>query len=263
MRKLILPYQAGSRSARALAEALQGSRIRLQGSRYVPRRGDLLINWGNSSEEFTQLFNQVYRSGGTVMNTPRSVARTVDKGVFFEVMSENSPDLIPRFWRNRNDIPDDAFPVVCRTILRGSGGAGIHIADTRDDLVPARLYVEYKKKLREYRVHVGRHPGREVSIISVQQKRRRNEEQLPENREPRIRNLENGYVFCREDVHYDDELITVATEALDVFRLDFGAIDVIYNQHEDRYYALEINTAPGLEGRTVEDYVTFFQGAAP
>lgn len=255
MRKFILPYRAGSSSARTLAEALGGQRIRLEGSRYVPRREDLLINWGNASEGFGELADRVNRVGGRTMNHPRDVTSTVDKGIFFETMRNHSPDLIPRFWRNANDIPDDAFPIVCRTVLRGSGGAGIVIADTRSDLVPARLYVEYKKKLYEYRVHAS-----QESIISVQQKRRRNEADLPAEREPRIRNLQNGYVFCREDVHYDQGLIIAAQDALRTFNLDFGAVDVIYNQREGRYYVLEINTAPGLEGQTIEDYKTFFEG---
>ena len=275
MRTLVLPYRAGSNSARTLSQALGGQRIRLEGSRYQPRRGDTVVNWGNASPEFIALARQTRQVGGRFLNSPESVANTVDKGLYFETMHQNSPDLIPRFWRRAEDIPDDAFPVVCRTVLRGSGGAGIVIADTRAELVRASLYVEYKRKLREYRVHVGRQmrpvrrnaigqPGAQVEeqsiIISVQQKRRRNEDQLPAEREPRIRNLENGYVFCRENVQYDQGLITAATDALDTFNLDFGAVDVIYNQHEDRYYALEINTAPGLEGQTVEDYKTFFEG---
>ena len=43
--------------------------------------------------------------------------------------------------------------------------------------------------------------------------------------------------------------------------LDFGAVDVIWNEHESKAYVLEINTAPGLEGSTVEDYKEFFNRA--
>src|SRR3546814_3666736 len=53
------------------------------------------------------------------------------------------------------DIPDEAFPIVCRTVLSGHSGVGIVIADNRDDLVPANLYVKYVKKKEEYRVHLG------------------------------------------------------------------------------------------------------------
>jgi D-alanine-D-alanine ligase-like ATP-grasp enzyme len=36
--------------------------------------------------------------------------------------------------------------------------------------------------------------------------------------------------------------------------LDFGAVDVIWNEKQQRAYVLEVNTAPGLEGQTVDDY---------
>jgi glutathione synthase/RimK-type ligase-like ATP-grasp enzyme len=40
--------------------------------------------------------------------------------------------------------------------------------------------------------------------------------------------------------------------------LDFGAVDVIWNERQQRAYVLEINSAPGLEGTTIDDYVRYF-----
>jgi D-alanine-D-alanine ligase-like ATP-grasp enzyme len=40
--------------------------------------------------------------------------------------------------------------------------------------------------------------------------------------------------------------------------LDFGAVDIIYNAKRNECYVLEVNTAPGLEGTTVEKYATKF-----
>lgn len=45
----VLPYSPYSNSARLLAEALGGKRIKLHNSRYVYREGDVVINWGNRS----------------------------------------------------------------------------------------------------------------------------------------------------------------------------------------------------------------------
>src|SRR3546814_2808293 len=64
-------------------------------------------------------------------------------------------EYLPKFWTKKEDIPDEAFPIVCRTVLSGHSGVGIVIADNRDDLVPANLYVKYVKKKEEYRVHLG------------------------------------------------------------------------------------------------------------
>ena len=40
----ILPYRQGSKSAKALAEALGGKVLKLENSSFIPREGDLIIN---------------------------------------------------------------------------------------------------------------------------------------------------------------------------------------------------------------------------
>ena len=42
--------------------------------------------------------------------------------------------------------------------------------------------------------------------------------------------------------------------AIKALGLDFGAVDIIYNEAEDQHYVLEVNTAPGLEGTTLQKY---------
>jgi D-alanine-D-alanine ligase-like ATP-grasp enzyme len=41
--------------------------------------------------------------------------------------------------------------------------------------------------------------------------------------------------------------------------LDFGAIDMIYNERRNQYYVLEVNTACGLTGTTLDKYVEVFK----
>jgi len=43
--------------------------------------------------------------------------------------------------------------------------------------------------------------------------------------------------------------------------LDFGAVDIVYNENDNKAYVLEINTAPGLSGTTLEKYVEVFSHA--
>jgi glutathione synthase/RimK-type ligase-like ATP-grasp enzyme len=159
-------------------------------------------------------------------------------------------DLLPEFWTEAGSIPDEAFPVVCRTVLSGHSGAGIYIADTRDDLVHAPLYVKYVKKKEEYRIHVA---GGEV--ISVQRKAKR------VGVTPtcyQVRNLANGFVYVRDSIEPPVQCLESAVKVVQALELTFGAVDVIWNQHYQRAFVLEVNTAPGLEGRTVTDYATFF-----
>lgn len=245
----VIPYKPGSRSAKALAGALGGRRLRLEGSNFTPQDGDIIINWGKA--------NLVLNSWGEfTLNNPTTVALMGNKLQFFQHMQEK--DYVPTFWTVQADIPDDAFPVVCRTILSGHSGAGIRIADTRSGLVHCHLYVRYVKKKHEYRVHVGMRNDEPV-IIAVQRKSRRTECTDPNWR---VRNLDGGFIYRRHGFTAPQQVIDVAKDCLASSGLDFGAVDVIWNEHQEKAYVLEINTAPGLEGTTISDYAEFFQSLA-
>ncbi len=74
-----------------------------------------------------------------------------------------------------------------------------------------------------------------------------------------VRNHDNGWVFCRQDVHPPDEVINQSIEAVRALGLDFGATDVGWNEYYQKACVFEVNTAPGLEGTTLENYTTFFK----
>lgn len=143
-------------------------------------------------------------------------------------------------------LPDSC--VVARTILRGSEGRGIVVAERSEELVPAPLYTKYFKKKHEYRVHVFN-----GEVIDVQQKRKR-KELTDEGREPRIRNLANGYVYCREGLVEPDGLRDLAVRATAALGYQLGAVDVAYNEHHRRFAVLEVNANPGLQGTTLDKY---------
>lgn len=253
MRLRVMPYKAGSESAKVLAEALGGKRLRTEGrSRFVAREDDVIINWGNSGEFFY--------NGGRVMNTSELIPFVANKKLFFEEVGARVPNLIPKFWLSAEEIPDGDFPIVCRTVLNGHSGQGIVIANTREELVPAPLYVKYMKKKDEYRVHVGRVSGRKNpdTIIAVQRKAR--SKSVPDEQVNwHIRNHANGFIFARQNVQAPVEVLDTARQVFETTGLDFGACDVIYNEHNDKAYVLEINSAPGLAGSTVDDYARYFR----
>lgn len=248
MRYRVLPYRAGSRGATALANALpRGRCLRLQGSTFRPGPRDVIINWGNTTGYPGALNGDSGRLRGAS-----------NKLLFFQNMAANAPEAIPDFWVDREDIPDDAFPVVCRTILAGHSGEGIVIAETREGLVLAPLYVRYVKKSQEYRIHLGRRHGETVTIC--QQRKARRVDIPGDQINWQVRNHDNGFVYVRGDVAPPQGVLEVSRRAFEASGLDFGAVDVIYNERQGRAYALEINTAPGLEGQTITDYSNFFQG---
>ena len=255
MRYRILPYRQGSKGAKAFADALPRGRVlKLVGSTFRPARDDVLINWG-CTEPPREMngWMHLFKNGNINL-----LKDATNKRSFFQKTERNDPDIIPRFWTNRNDIPDDAFPIVCRTVLAGHSGAGIVLADTRNDLVDAPLYVQYVKKQEEFRVHVGLRNG-EATVIATQRKARRRDV-ADDNINWQVRNHQNGFIYAREGFVTPDCVIDVARRALLSTGLAFGAVDVIYNSRQGRAYVLEVNTAPGLEGQTVTDYVNFFTG---
>lgn len=251
----VLPYRQGSKSAKALADALGGKVLKLVGSKFKPKPDDVIINWGNTGNWPHFGFHALNGDTGRLKGAS-------NKLLFFSNMQANAPDIIPRFWTTKEDIPHEAFPIVCRTTLAGHSGDGIVIADNADALVEAPLYVEYKKKKEEYRVHVGKttDSGNPVfRTIAIQRKARRLA--TPDNEVNwKVRNLKGGFVFVRNEVTPpSDSIVGSATAALEASGLDFGAVDVIWNAQEGKAYVLEINTAPGLEGQTITDYANFFK----
>lgn len=241
----VLPYAVYSKSARLLAEGLGGKRIRLEDSKFRSRPGDVVINWGNSNYP-----DFLYSNNLNCV----PLERLTNKLRFFQLMEGH--DWLPEFWTDPEEIPDEAFPIVCRTTLTGHSGQGIVIASNRDDLVPCQLYVKYIKKKDEYRVHLGLNQHGIAATIAVQQKKRRLDYDQPNWQ---VRNHANGFVYAREGVDPPAGVLDVAHDCLLSSGLDFGAFDVIWNEHEAKPYVLEVNTAPGLEGQTLDDYVNYFK----
>lgn len=249
----VLPYRQGSKGAKALATALGGKVLKLEGSKFIPRASDVLINWGNVDNT------------AKTLNPAAVLKAATNKKNFFQKMTDTGNDaIIPRYWTNRNEIPEDAYPIVCRTVLAGHSGDGIVIALSTEELVSAPLYVQYVKKQEEYRIHVGwkSRPGSagtisgDTVVIAKQRKARRHD---VENPNWQIRNHQNGFIYAREGFTVPDGVIAAAKAALAATSLDFGAVDVLWNAKESKAYVLEVNTAPGLEGQTVNDYANFFR----
>lgn len=137
--------------------------------------------------------------------------------------------------------------VVCRTLLNGSEGRGIIVADTVEKLVRAPLYTKYFKKKEEYRVHV-----LNGVVVDVQQKKRRGI--VNDNRDSRIRNTANGFVFCREGLVEPTGLRQIAIDATNSLGYTLGAVDIGYNVKRQQLVVFEVNATPGMEGTTVQRY---------
>jgi glutathione synthase/RimK-type ligase-like ATP-grasp enzyme len=242
----VYPYHIASRSAKVLANEL-GAKRKVTTKPFSDGKKRVVLNWGNPRTPPWDDDNITW------INHPEKVAIASNKKEALEILGEFGP----RSTNNReqaNHWLKKGISVVCRHLLRASGGKGIQIVNPDDDVgVPAApLYVQYVKKQHEYRVHI-----KGNKIFDIQQKRRKLDNENPNYQ---VRNHENGWVFCRDDLSYRDDLLDIAVASVGKFGLDFGAVDVIYNEHYDKHYVLEVNTAPGLEGTTLNKYLEQFNG---
>lgn len=254
----IRPYKQGSKSAKALAAALSGVVMRLEGSSYRPAPHRKVINWG---------------SGGLPegLNDPERVRIAGNKLAYFNMAWEAEPDhprnppRIPQFWQGSaeantwltqaNERTKSKTPrkLVVRNTLTGHSGQGIIILEAGAPIPNAPLYVEYIPKDAEYRVHIFNN-----EVIDVQRK------VAKPGTEPTnwgVRSHANGFIFTRHTaagaLHTADcppDVLEQARRAMAVSGLVFGAVDVLFNKKREAAYVLEINTAPGLEGETVQVY---------
>lgn len=237
----VYPYKKGSKSAKKLSLLLGGKVLRREGSNFVPRPSDVIINWGSTTLTLALSLN--------VLN--RGLSSAQNKLTAFQLL-EQTEVSIPPFWTDVEDIPEDAYPIVCRTTLTGHSGQGIVIANNVDELVPAPLYTEYIKKQQEYRIHV-----LAGEVIFCQRKARKLDVEEPNWK---IRNLAGGFVFVEVDEdQVPSKVILNAVEAIRELGLDFGGCDVVWNAHHEQAYVLEVNTACGLEDRTAEKYANKFK----
>lgn len=237
----IFPYKKGSKSAKTLKSAI-GSKYPVTASKQFKK----MINWGASEVPFNYRY---------ILNKPDAVRIASNKLLSFNTMKEAGVS-IPEFTTNKEEAENwlESSDVVCRFKLNGHSGEGITIVNKGEQLPEevAPLYTRYVKKKKEYRVHVFK-----GEVIFVQEKKKRNS--IPtEEMDFRIRNASGGFVFAHQDVFLGEGGRDVACAAVNALGLDFGAVDLIYNERQDKFYALEVNTAPGLEGETVNRYKEAF-----
>lgn len=243
-RIIIFAYNPASQSLRLLRRELQQQKIPFlllsqQNSKKLSRRWvNIGLNWGKP---------KFYIGTIPILNRVEVVSRAVNKLLTFQTLVDTIS--IPEFTTDINVAKEwlKKSTVVVRNTLTGHSGEGIVIVEPGEQLSEAPLYVKYIPKKAEFRVHVFN-----GKVIDVQQKRR--VQGFSGERQSRIRNTSTGWVYCRQDIREPDSLREIALGAVTRLGLDFGAVDIIWNEKLNKCFVLEVNTAPGLEGTTVKSY---------
>lgn len=238
----LTPYNRFSQSARALSEQT-GYRRAVTGR--AVRRTDTIVNWGSSQVPFDT-------RSCTIINDYGRVAHATNKLHCFQALGDEVR-TVP--WTTDKRVALGWGPdhhMVARTVLTGHSGNGIMIYSCDNDeseIEDAPLYTQYVKKEAEYRVHVSF-----GSVIDIQRKIR---DPLREPVDWKVRNHQNGFIYVRGGINPPSDVGAQSCRALEVLGLQFGAVDVIVKKDQSVWF-LEVNTAPGLEGQTVENYARAF-----
>lgn len=227
--------------------AAQEGFLRLRQHRlFKVKPNDVVINWGTSTMLEMPMLNK--------WNSVKIASNKLDAFSMFEL---NSVNCVP--WTTDKAVVLswclDGSTVVGRSKLTGHSGDGIFIIEkgsvaTLNDIQDAPLYTKYVFKTKEFRVHVVN-----GKVIDTQQKIKDPDREVVTWK---VRSHDNGFIFARNGIVDNagrDELAVLAVSSLG---LDFGAVDLIEDK-KGQFYVLEVNSAPGLEGQTIDNYAKAFR----
>lgn len=252
----LYPYKLGSESGKDLSRLLEIKRVRPDGT-YVPKIGHTIINWGSSKAP--NWLERAKMRDVTILNNVEAVKTASNKLSALAAMEEAGVS-VPQFTTDKRVAKywlEDGHTIVERHALNGNSAEGIRVVNLDDSSVEntlndAPLYTKFIPKSREFRVHVFR-----GNIIDYQEKKKLAKEKRPENFNKYISSHTMGWVFCRNDIKHIESVKAEAIKAVSVLGLDFGAVDVVF--YEETPYVLEVNTAPGIMGKTLSSYVNTFR----
>lgn len=213
---------------------------------YWPKTNDLVINWGCSTQP---AWKNPQQKQFTLLNAWDKVPNAINKihsFARFKAGQVRCPEVTVDRQAALGWL-EAGKSVLGRSSITGRAGQGIVVMEKPDQFVNCPLYSIYKPKRKEFRVHVF-----DGKVIDVQEKRRKKGFNGKPN--PLIRTHDNGWVFCHDGVMLPADAGELAIKAVQVLGLQFGGVDVIWNEKENKSYVLEVNSAPGIEGTTVTRY---------
>lgn len=276
----IVAYNIGSASAKRLAETLCSETTvfnnQLSPKRFSPeslfakklRKGELsvpnkptvIVSWGN-----TGLIKPKDTKNILFLNSVDTSPYT-DKLKFFKKFSCGYTPVAYYNYDAAGSIlamhpSNHKGPILVeRNILSGHSGEGIRLLKKGDSPNPAaRLWTAYQKKTREFRCHFFKLGSRLYYHWQEKKLKKAAVEAEPVKVSRfQIRNLDNGWVYTTKDLLVPGRVKAAVEHIVSNSNntLNFGAVDVIYQHQTGNAYILEINSAPGLEGSTLEFYKT-------
>lgn len=256
----VLPYSKASGSVKHLVRyfSQRGIQVRVRVRDTIPKAAADLgaaISWGNPSN------GQIHAglNGGDVPGEGPVTRRAVSKITCLNLLRSGgvrAPEYtniaeIAQQWLLSGDS------VVARHTVTAHSGRGIQIVSPEGTVYKcpsvtspwysARLFTKYVKKKEEYRVFS---VGGSVALVYKKGMRHAQDEN---SRSFMVRSWDNGWNFCRVELsEVPEDVLAQGVAAVSALGLHFGAADVGWNEYHQQATVYEVNTAPGIEGGTVE-----------
>lgn len=217
-------------------------------SNFSGQAGRILINYGN------RRYPQTFFGQATVLNSLSALNLAANKTQALTTL-RNAQVPTVEFTTNAAEAQAwvaNGSTVYARATLNDHSGEGItvHSPDENPTVPAVPLYTKgITSQRREWRVHVFK-----GKISYVQLKKRRDGWREDPNYREDVRNHHTGWIYSTNPANQvpSDAVLRSAYDAVAALGLDFGAVDIISRQED--VWVLEVNTAPGLTGTTLETY---------
>ena len=244
----IWSYKMSSKSALAMADALDIWMIKHEGSQWKGSTGRYVLNWGAG----TGVFN-LPLGNAKLLNTPHQVDLAVNKLDFFKACLGDKAPRLP-FWTTSPEQAKawlyNGLTVIARTKLEGAKGDGLVVMKKSLDFVKASLYTVRTPSSGEYRVYMfnGEVLDARVKLLAE------GAEEHPDG----MRH-EDKYEYCKLQEPLPDDVGAQAKLAIAKVGLFTGGVDVLYDEGTKLATVLEVNSAPYIGQGTAEKYALSFQ----
>ena len=252
-RIVVYPYKMASASGKKIASALDAIRV-FADKDYTPKNGDIIIDWGSGYRPIWA--HDLKGKNVMVLNHWDNICLSVNKIDSFNLFKKHgvpTPD-----WTHYESVAikwlGEGHMVCCRQSVEGMDGAGLVLAKSVKELVPAKLYTKYKPIHKEFRVYVFGD-----QLLDIREKRRDSEALRAGKVNEFIRTTSGNWVFCEKGVVTPPDAAKVAAAAVKALGLDFAGVDLIQAKEDGRSYVLETNTARYIRDHTVEKFAKILQ----
>lgn len=239
----------GSESARALADAIQGKRLRtfdgmtfFRGGKKVKlAEGDCIVAWG---EPVPDLQGIRVLNGAILPNKYKVAVKLSEAGIPTIQVRLSRPSSKEWFGRSNFHV----------------GGNDLLTPTTAPD-----FWVKREDIVEEYRIHsfLGKSIRAGKKIVregySLDQAAVDASNGTLKLASSWIRSFDGGWRICYDNFQSKKAMREIAHKAVEALGLDFGAVDIAKCANGN-LIVLEVNRAPGLEGGSVEQYAKHVKG---